>query len=170
MSKKALLLVALFVFVVFRVPAYPGSSTRPASAAGSATASGPASGAPSFGHTWNSYSDKEKHAFLMGLGTGARAICTDISSMQKDASTQTIETTYRDCFNTYAGMDPNKVVANMNALYADSKNAVIPIDGAYRIALMQARGDKVDEVIVQSRKYGENLMKVLDQQRQKAGQ
>jgi hypothetical protein len=153
MSKKTLLLVTLFVFVVFRIPAY---------------AAGPG-GENSFAHTWNSYSDKEKKSFLFGVATSARAICTDISSMQKDASTQTIEATFRDCFNSYAGMEPDRVIAAMSALYADSKNALIPIDGAYKISLMQVRGDKVDEIIVQARKYGEGIKKELEQQRKKAG-
>ena len=55
MSKKALLLVALFVLVVFRVPAFAAS---PSSA--------------TFAHAWNVYSDKEKRSFLFGLATGAR--------------------------------------------------------------------------------------------------
>ncbi len=154
MSKKALLLAVLFVLVIFRGPAL---------------AAAPAAGTGTFAHAWTSYTEKEKHAFLFGLATAARAICSDLSSFQKDAKPQDVENRFRDCFNTYAGMDPDRVVAAMNALYADSKNAMIPIDGAYRIALMQVRGDKVDEIIVQSRKYGEGLKKQLEQQH-KAGQ
>ena len=51
----------------------------------------------------------------------------------------------------------------MNGLYADSKNAMIPMDGMYKIALMKLRGDKIDDILVQSRKYGEGLKKELDQ-------
>ncbi|MEA4856408.1 MAG: hypothetical protein AAGU21_15945 [Solidesulfovibrio sp.] len=152
MSKKALLLAALFVLVLFRVPALAAS---PSPSAG---------GAATFAHAWTSYSDKEKKSFLFGLATAARAICSDLSTFQKDAKPQEIESHFRDCFNTYAGMEPDRVIAAINALYADSKNAMIPIDGAYRIALMQVRGDKVDEIIIQSRKYGEGLKKQLEQQ------
>ncbi|KAF5029326.1 hypothetical protein DSECCO2_649750 [anaerobic digester metagenome] len=147
MSKKALLFAALFVLVVFRGPALAASAS-------SAT----------FAHAWNNYSEKEKRSFLFGLATAARAICTDLTSLQKDAKPQDLETNFRNCFNNYAGMEPDRVIAAMNALYADSKNAMIPIDGAYRIALMQVRGDKVDDIIVQSRKYGEGLKKQLEQQ------
>jgi hypothetical protein len=147
MSKKALLFAALFVLVVFRGPAL-------AAAAGSGT----------FAHAWNNYSEKEKRSFLFGLATAARAICTDLTSLQKDTKPQDMETTFRNCFNNYAGMEPDRVIAAMNALYADSKNAMIPIDGAYRISLMQVRGDKVDDIIIQSRKYGEGLKKQLEQQ------
>jgi hypothetical protein len=153
MSKKALLLIALFVFVVCRIPAY---------------AAGP-SGDKTFAQAWTGYSDKEKRSFLFGVATSARAICTDISTMQKDASAQTIETTFRDCFNSYAGVDPDRLIAAMTTLYNDPKNAMIPIDGAYKISLMQVRGDKVDEIIVQARKYGEGIKKELDQQRKKTG-
>ena len=148
MSKKALLLTALFVFVVFKAPAFPAS-------AGDAT----------FARAWNNYSEKEKHSFLFGLATAVRIMCTDISAMQKDAKPQTIEANFRDCFNSYAGIEPAKLVAGMNELYADPKNAMIPLDGAYKIALMKSRGDKVDDIIVQSRKYGEGLKKELEQQR-----
>lgn len=147
MSKKALLFAALFVLVVFRGPAL-------ATSASSAT----------FAHAWNNYSEKEKRSFLFGLATAARAICTDLTSLQKNLKPQEMETSFRGCFNNYAGMEPDRVIAAMNALYADSKNAMIPIDGAYRIALMQVRGDKVDDIIVQSRKYGEGLKKQLEQQ------
>lgn len=151
MFKKALLLAVLFVLVAFRAPVLAGSSVS-------------SSGGATFAHAWTNYSDKEKKSFLFGLATGARAICTDLSTFQKDAKPQEIETRFRDCFNTYAGMEPDRVIAAMNALYADSKNAMIPIDGAYRIAMMQVRGDKVDEIIIQSRKYGEGLKKQLEQQ------
>jgi len=150
MSKKALLLVALFVFVVFRSPAFPASPD-----------------AATFAHAWNNYSDKEKHAYLFGLATAVRIVCTDISTIQKDAKMQDVEGKFRDCFNSYAGMDPDQIVGAMNSLYADSKNAMIPLDGAYRISLMKVRGDKVDDIIVQARKYGEGLKKELDQKRQK---
>lgn len=153
MSKKALLLVALFVLVVFRVPAFPAAS-------GSAT----------FAHAWTSYTEKEKRSFLFGLATAVRVMCTDLSTMQKDAKAQDIETGFRNCFNSYAGMEPDRVVEAMNALYGDAKNAMIPIDGAYKISLMKIRGDKVDDIIVQARKYGEGLKKEIDQQRQKVGQ
>ncbi|WP_428566172.1 MAG: hypothetical protein ACP59X_05875 [Solidesulfovibrio sp. DCME] len=152
MSKKALLLAVVFALVLLRVPAQAAS---PSSGGGAAT----------FAHAWTSYSEKEKKSFLFGLATAARAICSDLSTFQKDAKPQDIETHFRDCFNTYAGMEPDRIIAAMNALYADSKNAMIPIDGAYRIAMMQVRGDKVDEIILQSRKYGEGLKKQLDQQK-----
>lgn len=155
MSKKALLLVALFVFVVYRAPAFPASPAP--------------TGAATFAHAWTSYSEKEKKSFLFGLATAVRIMCTDISTMQKDAKPQDIEANFRGCFNAYAGMEPDKLVEAMNALYADSKNAMIPLDGAYKISLMKIRGDKVDEIIVQSRKYGESLKKEIDQQRQKGG-
>lgn len=160
MSKKALLFAALFVLVVSRVPAFPASSAPAAASSGSAT----------FAHAWTSNTEKEKRAFLFGLATAVRVLCTDISTMQKDAKPQDIENNFRGCFNSYAGMEPDKVIDAMNALYADPKNAMIPIDGAYKISLMKIRGDKVDDVIVQSRKYGEGLKKEIEQQRQKGGQ
>ena len=154
MSKKALLLAVLFVLVIFRVPAFSAS---------------PAGGAATFAHAWTNYNDKEKRSFLFGLATAVRIMCTDITTMKKDAKPQEIETAFRDCFNSYAGMEPDQVVSAMNALYADPKNAMIPLDGAYKISLMKVRGDKVDDIIIQSRKYGETLRKELDQQRQGGG-
>jgi hypothetical protein len=165
MSKKALLFAALFVLVVGRVPAFPASQVTAAAPAASTPA-----GAATFAHAWTSNTEKEKRAFLFGLATAVRIMCTDISTMQKDAKPQDIENNFRGCFNSYAGMDPDQVVSAMNALYADSKNAMIPIDGAYKISLMKIRGDKVDDIIIQSRKYGEGLKKEIDQQRQKGGQ
>jgi hypothetical protein len=158
MSKKALVLAALLVCLAFRIPAYAAS---PAPAAG---------GSPSFAHAWSSYSDKEKRSFLFGLATAVRIMCTDVSSMQKDAKGPAIEQTFRECFNSYAGMEPESLIAAMNALYADAKNAMIPLDGAYKISLMKVRGDKVDDIIIQARKYGEGLKKEIEQQRQKGGQ
>lgn len=158
MSKKVLILVALFVCVGFRAPAYSG--TKVASAVSSA----------SFAHAWSSYSDKEKRSFLFGLATAVRIMCTDISTMQKDAKGPAIENNFRECFNSYAGMDPATLVTAMDALYADSKNAMIPLDGAYKISLMKVRGDKVDDIIIQARKYGEGLKKEIEQQHQKGGQ
>ena len=52
----------------------------------------------------------------------------------------------------------------MNAFYADPKNAFIPLSGAYRISLMQIRGVKVDDLIVQARKYGDALKKKMDEE------
>ncbi len=147
MSKKALVLAVFFVLVVFRGPALA------------------ASGSNTFAHAWNAYSQQEKKSFLFGLATAVRIVCTDVSSVKKNTPPQEIEKHFRDCFNAYAGVDPNQVIAAMNDLYADSKNAMIPIDGAYKIALMQVRGDKVDQIIIQSRKYGENLKKELDRER-----
>lgn len=170
MSKKALVLAALLVCVAFRAPAYPGSKTAPAAAAASPVAAAPSAAGGTFAHAWTSYTEKEKRSFLFGLATAVRIMCTDISTMQKDAKGPAMEANFRECFNSYAGMEPDRLVAAMNALYADSKNAMIPLDGAYKISLMQVRGDKVDDIIVQSRKYGEVLKKELDQQRQKAGQ
>jgi type IV secretory pathway VirB9-like protein len=155
MFKKALLLAVLFVLVAFRAPVLAGSSVSSSSAG---------AGAATFAHAWTNYSDKEKKSFLFGLATGVRAFCSDFTTAQKEAKPQEVETHFRDCFNTYAGMEPDRVIAAMNALYADSKNAMIPLDGAYRIAMMQARGDKVDEIIIQARKYGEGLKKQLEQQ------
>ena len=169
MSKKALVLTALLVCVVLCLPAYAGPKTAPAAPA-AAAASSVGSGSGTFAHAWTSYSEKEKRSFLFGLATAVRIMCTDISSMQKDAKGPAIEANFRECFNSYAGMEPERLIAAMNALYADSKNAMIPLDGAYKISLMQVRGDKVDDIIVQSRKYGEGLRKEIDQQRQKGGQ
>ena len=169
MSKKALVLAALLVSMSFSVPADAASKTpTPVQAQPQAVTSG---GGASFAHSWTVYSDKEKRSFLFGLATAVRLMCTDLSSRQKDAKGGPgVEQTFRDCFNAYAGMDPDAVVSAMNALYADPKNAMIPIDGAYMISLMKVRGDKVDEIIVQARKYGEGLKKEIDQQRQKGGQ
>ena len=161
MSKKALVLAALLVCVAFRAPAYPAAPAAPA-AAGNSSAS--------FAHAWSSYSEKEKRSFLFGLATAVRIMCTDISSMQKDAKGPAIENNFRECFNSYAGMDPSSLVSAMDTLYADSKNAMIPLDGAYKISLMRVRGDKVDDIIIQARKYGEGLKKEIEQQRQKGGQ
>ncbi len=151
MSKKALLLTILFVLVVFKAPALPAQAGA------------------SFARTWTNYSEKEKTSFIFGLATAVRIMCTDISTMQKDAKPQAIETNFRDCFNSYAGIEPERIIAAMNELYNDPKNAMIPIDGAYKISLMKVRGDKVDDIIVQARKYGEGLRKELEQQRQQKG-
>ena len=169
MSKKALVLTALLVCVVLCLPAYAGPKTAPAAPA-AAAASSVGSGSGTFAHAWTSYSEKEKRSFLFGLATAVRIMCTDISSMQKDAKGPAIEANFRECFNSYAGMEPERLIAAMNALYADSKNAMIPLDGAYKISLMQVRGDKVYDIIIQSRKYGEGLRREIDQQRQKGGQ
>lgn len=170
MSKKALVLAVLLVCVAFRVPAYPASKTAPAAAPAPVAAAPAASGGATFAHAWSNYSEKEKRSFLFGLATAVRIMCTDISAMQKDAKGPAIETNFRECFNSYAGMEPDRLVTAMNALYADAKNAMIPLDGAYKICLMQVRGDKVDDIIVQARKYGEGLKKEIEQQRQKGGQ
>jgi len=169
MSKKVLVFAVLFVCVVLRLPAAAGPKTAPAAAA-TATAAPVGSSSGTFAHAWTAYTDKEKRSFLFGLATAVRIMCTDISTMQKDAKGPAMEATFRECFNSYAGMEPDRLVAAMNALYADSKNAMIPLDGAYKISLMQVRGDKVDDIIIQSRKYGEGLRKEIDQQRQKGGQ
>ena len=144
MSKKALVIIALLALVGIRVPALAAQDGT-------------------FAHAWTNYSDKEKKSFMFGLATAARAFCTDIGGMQKDNSPQNIEKVFRECFNNYAGVEPAKLIAAMDALYRDTKNAMIPLDGAYKIALMQIHGDKVDDVIVQARKYGEKLKKELDQ-------
>lgn len=144
MYKKALVILALLVLVGIRVPAYAAQEGT-------------------FAHAWTNYSDKEKKSFMFGLATAARSFCTDIGGMQKDKTQQNIEKVFRDCFNNYAGVEPTKLIAAMDVLYKDAKNAMIPIDGAYKIALMQVRGDKVDDIIIQARKYGEKLKKELDQ-------
>lgn len=159
MTRKALLFVLFFVLVVFPAQAYAGSSV-------SASTAKAGSGSGTFAHAWTSYSSKEKRSFLFGLATAVRIMCTDISSMQKNAKPQEIETNFRGCFNSYVGVEPERAIEAMDSLYADAKNAMIPIDGAYKIAIMRIRGDKVDDVIVQSRKYGERLRQELDQQRQ----
>lgn len=151
MSKKALLLAVLFVFVTLSGPALAAQSA----------------GTGTFAHAWTNYNDKERRAFLFGLATAVRMMCTDIATAPKDATPQTIEKNFRDCFNSYAGIEPDQVIAAMNALYADSKNAMIPLDGMYKIALMKLHGDKIDEVLAQSRKYGESLKKELDQRHTK---
>jgi len=170
MSTKALVLTALLVCVVLSVPAYSGSKTSAASASAPAAVAAPVSAGGTFAHAWTTYTDKEKRSFLFGLATAVRILCTDISTMQKDAKGPAMEANFRECFNSYAGMEPDRLVSAMNSLYADPKNAMIPLDGAYKISLMQVRGDKVDDIIIQSRKYGEGLRKEIDQQRQKAGQ
>ena len=170
MSKKALVLALLLVCVAFRIPAYAGSKTAPAAASSAASAPKASAGSGTFAHAWTNYTEKEKRSFLFGLATAVRIMCTDISTMQKDAKGPAMEANFRECFNSYAGMEPDRLVSAMNALYADPKNAMIPLDGAYKISLMQVRGDKVDDIIVQSRKYGEGLKKELDMQRQKAGE
>ena len=162
MTRKALLLALLLVLVVFRVPAFAGSSVG-------AVSSSAGAGTGTFAHAWNSYSEKEKKSFLFGLATAVRIMCTDAISMQKDAKPQDIESHFRNCFNSYVGVEPDRAISEMNALYADSKNAMIPIDGVYKIAIMRIRGDKVDDLLVQSRKYGERLKQELDQQRGKPG-
>ena len=169
MSKKVLVLVALLVSMSVSVLADAASKTpTPVQAQPQAVTGG---GGASFAHSWTVYSDKEKRSFLFGLATAVRLMCTDLSTRQKDAKGGPgVEQTFRDCFNAYAGMDPDAVVSAMTALYADPKNAMIPIDGAYMISLMKVRGDKVDDIIVQARKYGEGLKKEIDQQRQKGGQ
>ena len=147
MTKKTLVVLALLCLVALRAPAFAASSA-----------------AGTFAHAWTSYSEQEKKAFIFGLATGARAFCTDISGMQKDKDPKNIEKMFRDCFNTYAGVDPQQLIKGMNDLYNDSKNALIPIDGAYKIALMKIHGEKVDDVIVQARKYGEKIKQELDRQ------
>ena len=170
MSKKVLVLAALNVSLSFGSLADAASKTpTPVQAQPQALAAG--GGSATFAHSWSVYADKEKRSFLFGLATAVRLMCTDLSTRQKDAKGGAgVEQTFRDCFNAYAGMDPDAVVSAMNALYADPKNAMIPIDGAYMISLMKVRGDKVDDIIVQARKYGEGLKKEIDQQRQKGGQ
>ncbi|MFU2208847.1 hypothetical protein [Solidesulfovibrio sp. C21] len=155
MTRKALLLALFFVLVAFRVPAFAASAVSPAAGG-------------TFAHAWTSYNDQEKRSFMFGLATAVRIMCTDVSSINKGAKPQEIEQHFRSCFNSYVGVDPGSVISAMNTLYADPKNAMIPIDGAYKISLMRLRGDKVDEIIVQSRKYGERIKQELDQQR-KAG-
>lgn len=169
MSKKSLVLAALLVSMSFGTLADAASKTpTPVQAQPQAAVGG---GGASFAHSWTVYSDKEKRSFLFGLATAVRLMCTDLSTRQKDAQGGPgVEQIFRDCFNAYAGMDPDAVVSAMNTLYADPKNAMIPTDGAYMISLMKVRGDKVDEIIVQARKYGEGLKKEIDQQRQKSGQ
>lgn len=151
MSKKALLLAVLFVFVILPGPAL----------AAQANATG------TFAHAWTNYNEKERRAFLFGLATAVRMMCTDIITGQKGATPQTIEKNFRDCFNAYAGIEPDQVISTMNGLYADPKNAMIPLDGMYKIALMKIRGDKIDDVLAQSRKYGEGLKKELEQRHAK---
>lgn len=151
MSKKALLLAVLFACLVLPGPVLAAQSAAPGT----------------FAHAWSNYTDKERQAFLFGLATAVRMMCTDIMTGQKGATAQTIETNFRDCFNSYAGIEPAQVISAMNGLYADPKNAMIPLDGMYKIALMKLRGDKIDEVLVQSRKYGEGLKKELDQRHAK---
>ncbi len=154
MAKKALILTALMVLFVFKAQASPAQNA-------------PAKDVQSFGHTWATYAEKEKKSFLIGVATAVRMMCMDILSNQKDASPQTIETQARDCFNSYVGYEPEKIIATMNELYADSKNALIPLDGVYKIALMKLHGEKIDEVLAQARKYGEGLKKAIDQEMQK---
>ncbi len=146
MSKKALLLVALFVLVVFRVPAF---------------AAAPAS----FGHTWRGYTDKERESFLIGIVTAVQLTCEPLSLVKgQDDKPSVDQNRFKDCFNEFAGIDAPKVISAMNAFYADPKNAFIPLSGAYRISLMQIRGVKVDDLIVQARKYGDALKKKMDEE------
>ena len=108
MSKKALVLAALLVCVVLCLPAYAGPKTAPAAPAAAAAPSA-GSGSGTFAHAWTSYNEKEKRSFLFGLATAVRIMCTDISSMQKDAKGPAIEANFRECFNSYAGMEPERL-------------------------------------------------------------
>lgn len=147
MSKKALLLVALFVLVIFRVPALAAQE------------------AASFGHTWKSYSDKEKESFLIGVVTAVQLTCEPLSLVKgQDDKPSLDQNRFKDCFNEFAGIEPAKVIASMNEFYNDSRNVFIPLAGAYRITLMKLRGVNVDDVLVQARKYGDAVKKKLDEE------
>lgn len=152
MSKKALLLVALFVLVVFRVPAF-------------------AAEAASFGHTWRSYTEKEKGSFLIGIATAVQLTCEPLALVKgQDDKPSVDQNRYKDCFNEFAGIESSKVIGAMNAFYSEPKNMFIPLSGAYRISLMQIRGVKVDDLIVQARKYGDALKKKMeDEMKSKPG-
>ena len=105
MSKKALLLVALFVLVIFRVPALAASEGA------------------SFGHTWKGYSAKEKESFLIGIATAVQLTCEPLSLVKgQDNKPSVDQNRFKDCFNEFAGIEPAKVIATMlsNCL----KNAV----------------------------------------------
>lgn len=150
MSKKALLLTVVFVCVVFRAQAFPAQEGA------------------SFGHTWNSYSDKEKSSFLVGIATAVQLTCEPLALVKGDGDKLTVDQErYKNCFNDFAGMEPAKVVAGLNDFYRDSKNAFIPLSGAYRLTMMKLRGNNIDEVLTQARKYGDAVKKKLEEERAK---
>jgi len=142
MVRKTLLLTALFLFLL-----------------GNA-ASALAQTAPSFAQTWTAYTEKEKHCFITGMATGVRILCTDITvGRGKDADPEHINKQFRECFNAYVISDPAKAIKVMDELYADKKNAFIPFDGIYKIAGLKINGEKVDDILEQSRQDAEGLMK-----------
>ena len=116
MSKKALVLAALLVSMSFGTLADAASKTpTPVQAQPQAAVGG---GGASFAHSWTVYSDKEKRSFLFGLATAVRLMCTDLSTRQKDAQGGPgVEQIFRDCFNAYAGMDPDAVVIGLRFLH-----------------------------------------------------
>jgi len=151
MSRKAVVLLVLSLFV------FCGG--------GQAFA---AQDAPSFGHTWKSFSDKEKESFLIGIATAVQLTCEPLSLVKgKDEKPTVDQNRYADCFNEFAGIDRFKVISGMNDFYNDSKNTFIPLSGAYRLTIMKLRGAKIDDLLVQARKYGDAVKKKLEQEQAK---
>lgn len=147
MSKKALVLLVLLLF---------GFGAQGFAAPDS----------PSFGHTWKSFSPKEKEAFLIGIATAVQLTCEPLALVKGTNNKPKVdEKRYAQCFNDFAGIDRMKVVSAMDAFYKDSRNAFIPLSGAYRLTLMQLRGTKIDDLLVQARKYGNAVRKKLEEER-----
>ena len=147
MVKKTLILTALFLLVL-----------------GNA-ASAVAQGGPSFAQAWSGQSDKEKESFIRGVVSGVRILCMDITvGLGKAADPENVNKQFRECFNAYVVDNPAKMIATMNELYADKKNAFIPFDGIYKIAGLKMNGQNVDKLLEQSRQYAEGLKKKLEKE------
>jgi len=149
MSKKALVLFVLLLFGL--VGAQQGlAAQEPAS----------------FGHTWKSFSAKEKEAFLIGVATAVQLTCEPLAIIKGKDNKPTIdEKRYAQCFNDFAGIDRVKVVSGMDDFYNDSKNIFIPLQGAYRLTIMKLRGIKIDDMLTEARKYGNAVRKKLEEER-----
>jgi len=127
--------------------------------------------APSFGHSWKSFSQKEKESFLIGIATAVQLTCEPLALVEgKDNKPTVDQTKYAQCFNDFAGVDRVKVISEMDAFYNDPKNLNIPLSGAYRLCCLKLRGSKIDDLVAQARKYGDALMKKIEQERGKSAQ
>ncbi|QLA17450.1 hypothetical protein [Desulfolutivibrio sulfoxidireducens] len=147
MVKKTLILTALFLLVL-------GNAASALAQAG-----------PSFAQAWSGQSDKEKESFIRGVVSGVRILCMDITvGLGKAADPENVNKQFRECFNAYVVDNPAKMIATMNELYADKKNAFIPFDGIYKIAGLKMNGQNVDKLLEQSRQYAEGLKKKLEKE------
>lgn len=151
MIKKAIVLCALCVVMFSGISAFAAQDSA------------------SFGHTWKTFTDKEKEAFLIGVASAVQLTCEPLALVEgKDKKPTVDQDKYAQCFNDFAGIDRFKVIAEMDAFYNDAKNINVPLSGAYRLLTLKLRGVKVDDLLAQARKYGDALKKKLEEDRGKA--